>query len=601
MYKDTDIQKLIDELDIVQVIGEYVTLKRTGANYKGLSPFREEKTPSFVVSPTKNIFKDFSTGIGGNVISFYMKINNLTFVEALEELARKYDINIKKLNTNKEKANKNSKYYEIMREAQSYFSVSINNSEEALKYMNNRDFSIEDIRKFEIGFSLNKWDGLLNYLNEKKYDTNDLIELGLVRKNENGNIFDYYRNRIIFPIYNDSMKLVGFGGRTIEKDSSIPKYVNSPDSKIFKKGKELFGLYNKGENIRKKGLAILMEGYLDVLTAHKYGFNNSIASLGTSFTNEQAELLKKYTQNVIIAYDNDDAGTEAIIKVANILKRNDFNIRCLTIENEVKDPDEYLRKYGRKKFLEILKTSKNIFEFLYDYFSKNLNLNEILGKRELISRFKDFFASIQNRTEMNLYIQKLSVELNIDKDVLIEEFVRKESKNNRRFTKKNVYKEKVISKLPKEEKYNDLEKDTLKYILKYKSSKSSKYENHCKNLENKQFNNIIYGEIIEKLKDIKFDIIKIDNLTLEEEEKEIITTLKLQSEIDIQDEEKQYKDIFVGWFLREIELMREIIDKKDEIYIKLQWLKSELKIIHNINEIEEMYNQFMLIRRSENV
>ncbi|MBP7739128.1 MAG: DNA primase [Leptotrichiaceae bacterium] len=601
MYKDTDIQKLIDELDIVQVIGEYVTLKRTGANYKGLSPFREEKTPSFVVSPTKNIFKDFSTGIGGNVISFYMKINNLTFVEALEELARKYDINIKKLNTNKEKANKNSKYYEIMREAQSYFSVSINNSEEALKYMNNRDFSIEDIRKFEIGFSLNKWDGLLNYLNEKKYDTNDLIELGLVRKNENGNIFDYYRNRIIFPIYNDSMKLVGFGGRTIEKDSSIPKYVNSPDSKIFKKGKELFGLYNKGENIRKKGLAILMEGYLDVLTAHKYGFNNSIASLGTSFTNEQAELLKKYTQNVIIAYDNDDAGTEAIIKVANILKRNDFNIRCLTIENEVKDPDEYLRKYGRKKFLEILKTSKNIFEFLYDYFSKNLNLNEILGKRELISRFKDFFASIQNRTEMNLYIQKLSVELNIDKDVLIEEFVRKESKNNRRFTKKNVYKEKVISKLPKEEKYNDLEKDTLKYILKYKSSKSSKYENHCKNLENKQFNNIIYGEIIEKLKDIKFDIIKIDNLTLEEEEKEIITTLKLQSEIDIQDEEKQYKDIFVGWFLREIELMREIIDKKDEVYIKLQWLKSELKIIHNINEIEEMYNQFMLIRRSENV
>ena len=601
MYKDTDIQKLIDELDIVQVIGEYVTLKRTGSNYKGLSPFREEKTPSFVVSPTKNIFKDFSTGIGGNVISFYMKINNLTFVEALEELARKYDINIKKLNTNKEKANKNSKYYEIMREAQSYFSVSINNSEEALKYMNNRDFSIEDIRKFEIGFSLNKWDGLLNYLNEKKYDTNDLIELGLVRKNENGNIFDYYRNRIMFPIYNDSMKLVGFGGRTLEKDSSVPKYLNSPDSKIFKKGKELFGLYNKGENIRKKGLAILMEGYLDVLTAHKYGFNNSIASLGTSFTNEQAELLKKYTQNVIIAYDNDDAGTEAIIKVANILKRNDFNIRCLTIENEVKDPDEYLRKYGRKKFLEILKTSKNIFEFLYDYFSKNLNLNEILGKRELISRFKDFFASIQNRTEMNLYIQKLSVELNIDKDVLIEEFVRKESKNNRRFTKKNVYKEKVISKLPKEEKYNDLEKDTLKYILKYKSSKSSKYENHCKNLENKQFNNIIYGEIIEKLKDIKFDIIKIDNLTLEEEEKEIITTLKLQSEIDIQDEEKQYKDIFVGWFLREIELMREIIDKKDEVYIKLQWLKSELKIIHNINEIEEMYNQFMLIRRSENV
>ena len=601
MYKDTDIQKIIEELDIVKVIGEYVTLKRTGSNYKGLSPFREEKTPSFVVSPIKNIFKDFSTGIGGNVISFYMKINNLSFVEALEELSRKYDINIERININKEKKSKNEKYYEIMREVQIYFSTSINNSEEALKYMNNRDFSIEDIRKFGIGFSPNKWDGLLNYLNEKKYDTDDLIELGLVRKNENGNIFDYYRNRIMFPIYNDSMKLVGFGGRTLEKDSSVPKYLNSPDSKIFKKGKELFGLYNKGENIRKKGLAILMEGYLDVLTAHKHGFNNSIASLGTSFTNEQAELLKKYTQNVIIAYDNDSAGKSAIIKVANILKRNDFNIRCLRMETEEKDPDEYLRKHGRKNFLEVLKTSKNIFEFLYDEFSENLNLNEIEGKKELIERFKDFFSNVRNRTEMNLYIQKLSVELNVDKDVLIEELVKKENKNNTRFTRKRMRKERVISKLPKEEKYNKLEMETLKYILKYKNSKYGKYEDHCKNLENKKFNNIIYGEIIEKLKSIKFDIIKIDNLTLEEEEKETITTLKLQSEIDIQDEEKQYKDIFVGWFLREIELMREIIDKKSEVYIKLQWLKSELKVIHNINEIEEMYNQFMLIRRSENV
>ena len=467
--------------------------------------------------------------------------------------------------------------------------------------MSDRDFSIEDIKRFQIGFSRNTWDGLLSYLIGEGYDTDDLIELGLARKNEEGKIFDYYRNRIIFPIYSDSMRLVGFGGRIISNDGNTPKYLNSPDSKIFKKGRELFGLYNKGENIRKKGLAILMEGYLDVLTAHKYGFNNSVASLGTALTNEQVELLKKYTQNVIIAYDNDSAGREAVVKASNILKRNDFNVRCLSINGEAKDPDEYLRKFGRKKFLEILKTSKNIFEFLYDIYSENLNLNEILGKKEMINRFKEFFSNISNKMEINLYIQKLSVELDIDKEILVEELVKKEKKTYPRLSWKTIHKEKVVSKLPKEEKYNNLEKETLKYILKYKNSKSIKYEDHCKSLEEKQFYNIIYGEIVEKLKEIDFDIMKIDNLTLEEEEKEIITTLKLQSEIDIQDEEKQYKDIFVGWFLREIELMREIIDRKDEIYIKLQWLKSELKIIHNINEIEEMYKQFMLIRRSENV
>ena len=601
MYKDAHIQKLIDELDIVQVIGEYVTLKKTGANYKGFSPFKEEKTPSFVVSPSKNIFKDFSTGIGGNVISFYMKINNLSFVESVEELAKKYNVDIEKLNVNKEKSGKETRYYEIMKNAHSYFSETINNSEEALEYMNSRGFSIEDIRRFQIGFSRNTWDGLLSYLIGKGYDTDDLIELGLVRKNEEGKVFDYYRNRIIFPIYSNSMKLVGFGGRIISSDGNTPKYLNSPDSKIFKKGKELFGLYNKGENIRKKGLAILMEGYLDVLTAHKYGFNNSVASLGTALTNEQAELLKKYTQNVIIAYDNDSAGREAVVKASNILKRNDFNVRCLSINGEAKDPDEYLRKFGRKRFLEILKTSKNIFEFLYDSYSENLNLNEISGKKEMINRFKEFFSNVSNKMEINLYIQKLSVELDIDKEILVEELVKKEKRTYSRLSGKSTYKEKVVSKLSKEEKYNNLEKETLKYILKYKSSKSVKYEDHCKSLEEKQFYNIIYGEIAEKLREVDFDIMKIDNLTFEEEEKEIITTLKLQSEIDIQDEEKQYKDIFVGWFLREIELMREIIDKKDEIYIKLQWLKSELKIIHNINEIEEMYNQFMFIRRTKNV
>ncbi len=600
MYKDPEIQKLVDSLDIVQVIGEYVVLKKTGSNYKGLSPFKEERTPSFVVSPTKNIFKDFSSNIGGDVISFYMRINNLNFNEAVNELSRKYSISINRKHTVSEKNIQNEKYYNIMKSAQEIFSSNIEESKDALEYMEKRGFSKEELKRAGIGFSFDKWDYLLEMLIKEGYSESDILEVGLIRRNDEGRIFDYFRNRITFPIYNESMKIVGFGGRIIEDKGNIPKYLNSPDSKIFKKGHELFGLHDRGEAIRSKGLAILMEGYLDVLTAHKNNFKNSVASLGTAFTKEQAKLLKKYTNNVIIAYDNDDAGREAVIKAGNILKKYDFNIRCLVIKDEVKDPDEYMRKYGRKKFFDVLKESKGIFEFLFDEFSSDLNLKEIIGKRKLVEKFKEFFGNIANNTEKNLYISKLSVELGIDKEVLVGELG---SISDSRKKKRNIFKinEKVYTKKSENEKYNVLEIETLKFLLKYNNIFSRTEVQHCEKFYDKKFENVIYGDIFEKLKGINFDISKIDNLPLEEEEKELITTMELQAEIDITNGERHYKDIFVGWFLREIDYMREVIEKKDRAYIILQRLKSELKIIHNISEIEEMYKEFNLIRRSDYV
>lgn len=601
MYKDTEIQKLIDNLDIVQVIGEYVTLKKTGANYKGLSPFKDEKTPSFVVSPNKNIFKDFSTGIGGNVISFYMRINNLSFYEAVEELSRKYNISINKFNIEKNRDNPNARYYEIMREAQSFFKNNMINSDEAIEYMKNRGYSLEEIRRFEIGFSLESWNSLLNYLKEKGYNENELLELGLIRKNDEGNVFDYFRNRIIFPIYNDTMKLIGFGGRIIEANSDMPKYLNSPDSKIFKKGKELYGLYNRGENIRKKGLAILMEGYLDVLTAQKHGFVNSVASLGTAFTDEQAQLLKKYTNNIIIAYDNDEAGKNAIIKAGNILKKYDFNVRCLSIQGDVKDPDEYLRKYGRKSFLEILKTSKNYFDFLYDEFSENLNLNEVSGKKEFIQKFRNFFSNITNRTERNLYINKLSVELGIDKDILSEEFIISKKENFQRSLIKRKKQEKVATKKTKEGLNDILEKDTLEFILKCREKGISEYKKYCEKLEIKDFTNIIYKEILEKLRKIEFNIKLLNNEIFEEEEIEMITAILSNTSIESSDIEKKYKDYFKGWFDREINDILDNIDKKDRMKIELQRIKLNLEKQYDIGEIEKEYEEFKLIRRSDYV
>lgn len=587
MYKENEIQKLIDELDIVEVIGEYVVLKKAGVNYKGLSPFKEERTPSFVVSPTKRIFKDFSTNIAGNVINFYMRINNMSFVEAVEELATKYNISITKGKFNKEKQDTNYKYYEIMKEAQKYFSETINNSEEAMKYMEARGFEKEEIKKFGIGFSEDKWNGLLDYLLEKGYKEEELFILGLIRKNENGNVYDYFRNRITFPIYNTNSKIIGFGGRTIEKGDNIPKYLNSPDSPIFKKGNELYGLTEKGQNIRKQNYAILMEGYLDVLTAHKYGFTNAIASLGTAFTNEQAQLLKRYTQNIIIAYDNDEAGENAIIKASNILKRNDFNVACLTLDENVKDPDEYLKVYGRKRFVETIKKSKKIFDYLFDNFTQKININDILGKKEIVNKFKDFFSNVTNKTEINGYIQKLSVELNIDKEVLYEELVKVKNNKNYFFPKKLKTLEMVETKGNKDIK---LEKETLLYLMKYNQEKDAK--KYCEILKRKNFSSLIYKDLLEILKSINFDINKLDEVEIEYEEKELIRDLKLESETVMSNFDKSYKDIFIGWFKFELKNEKEKLQKSDTKVIKLKKIESELFLIHNIDEIEKMYEDF---------
>lgn len=615
MYKDKNIQKLVDELDIVQVIGEYVVLKKAGANYKGLSPFKEENTPSFVVSPRKKIYKDFSTGDGGDVIKFYRKINNLSFYEAVNELARKYNISIKTFYEDSSRITENEKYYEIMKQAQIYFSKNIFNSLEALNYMDNRGYLEVDLRKFGIGFSENKWDGLLSYLTNKGYSIDDLLELGLVIKNENGNIFDYFRNRIIFPIYNDNMKIVGFGGRTINTDENTPKYLNSPESKIFKKGKELFGLLNRGEQIRKRGVAILMEGYLDVLTAHKNGFEFAVASLGTAFTTEQAEYLKRYATNVIIAYDNDSAGKNATVKAANILKKYDFNIRCLTIDGEVKDPDEYLKKYGKKAFLKLLKTTTvEVFEYVYEEYSKDLDLKSIVGKERFINRIKDFMLNVKSEVEKSIYIQKISVELEIDKEVLYSTFsTRKFSNSNWQKKITNSmdpkYTKVVLTKKTKKEKDILLIEETLKYLIQYADLEDENIIKHRDILSSMKIENEEYKKFFLKLKMINFKVDKEENikeLNLTENERNLIFDcfLSKQNMREERDnvEENQYKALFVGWFKKEIEQKRLEINNENryKLSIKLKSIESDLKVMNKIEDIEKLYFDF-ISEESKNV
>ncbi len=602
IYSEKEIQKLIDNLDIVQVIGEYVNLKKAGSDYKGLSPFKDEKTPSFTVSPVKNIFKDFSTQIGGNVISFYMKINDIGFLQAVEELSRKYNIPLKKSREYRtidqeieRKKAVNREYYEIMNEAQIFFRENIEKYTEALEYMKERDFSLEEIRRFGIGFAPSFRDDLFQHLVKKEFPEEKIMSLGLAKRNETGEIYDSFRNRIIFPIYNVNAQIVGFGGRIIEKNTNLPKYLNSPDSPIFKKGNELFGIKHQGENIRKKGFAMLMEGYLDVLTAQKNGFESAVASLGTAFTEEQAQLLKKYTDKILISYDNDEAGKNAIIKAGYILKKYDFDVKCLVMDGNEKDPDEFLRKNGKKAFIEVVKKSEEIFDFLTKEASKDLDLNDISGKRKFIERLKPFFSNVTSNLNKNLYLQRLSANFEIDEFILTEELKNLSKKTSERKKRKSYENQKVQYKKLKKDLYIELEEQTLMYILEFYRSEKEK----CMELLSKGFSHPLFNELIEKLKAVEFDIMQLEKIDISEENREIITKLKLRADNDIKDKKIYFREIYSGWFEREIDEERQKTEEENDRIkkIELKKLLSKLKNINKISEIEKLYNEFILIRR----
>lgn len=458
-YKSEDIEKLIDELNIEEVVGEFVDLKKSGANYKGLCPFHADTNPSFVVNPAKNICKCFVCGTGGNAVTFYSKYKKISFNEAVKELAKKYKINIKEqgINANLEKL---ENYYEIMEESHKFFmeKVFAPEARHALEYLANRDLNTHLIKEHQLGYAPAKWRGLYEYLLEKGYKTEDVLNLGLIKKNED-NIYDVFRDRIIFPIYSTHGRVIAFGGRTLEKKSEVPKYINSPDTPIFKKGKNIYGI-ERARNIKEKNYSILMEGYMDVLSSAIYGFDTSIAPLGTALTAEQAELIKRYSPNVLISFDMDKAGMAATERAAYILKSKGFNIRVLEFKN-AKDPDEFLKKNGREGFLKVVKDSVEIFDFLYNLFLEEYDLKDVISKQNFIEKFKEFFLSLESDLEKEIYLKRLSEKVSIDIDILKKTLVENNKKKNIKIKKEN----KIDEEFKKNHLY-DMEISIIKLLLK---------------------------------------------------------------------------------------------------------------------------------------
>lgn len=445
---------LLEKIDIVEFISQYVDLKRSGEGYKGFSPFKEEKTPSFSVSPKKNIFKDFSTGKGGDVINFYALIKDISYKEAYYELCEQYGIKISK------KTSSNLIEYEILNKVLNIYIEELNNNEFAINYLLNRGYDKEDIKNFSLGYANDNWDFVYKKLKDE-YSDSELLSLGVVKETENGDIIDFFHNRIIIPIYDKFDNVIAFGGRSVfEKDENV-KYLNLGDTVLFKKSNELFSSKGYYKRIKDNNMVVLMEGYFDVLTSLKYGIDVSVATLGTSLSEMQAKNISEMTKNVIIAYDNDEAGRNAVEKASFKLIKYDCNIKCLVINKDAKDPDEYLKKYGFDSFYDEMYNSISILDFLFNRYSKGIDISNTSGKIEVVKRFKEFFDLIDNSIRYDEYIQKLSSLLNVNIEALKNNYNKQFKKYGN--LKKIGYNVKDIDNI---KVLDTLEEDILLYILK---------------------------------------------------------------------------------------------------------------------------------------
>lgn len=591
-YKTEDIDLLIDSLKIEEVVGEFVELKKAGANYKGLCPFHPDTTPSFMVSPSKNICKCFVCGAGGNPISFYSQYKKISFLEAIEELSKKYGIPIKGIDNNSIKQQDNyEKYYEIMREAHNFYKDMIfsNQGRVALEYLAGRKLNPKIIKENGLGFAPDRWSELNDYLLSKGYESKDLLKLGLIKEGENGNNYDVFRNRIMFPIYSTKGEVIAFGGRTLEKDKETPKYINSPDTPIFKKGKNLYGLERSGI-IRKKNYAMLMEGYMDVLSAYIYGFDVALAPLGTALTEEQGILLKKYTSNIILSFDSDAPGQVATERAGLILKSLGFNIRILKLEG-AKDPDEYLKQFGKESFLKCVKNSVEIFDFLFSYYLKEYDLSNMMSKQNFINRFKEFFQCVDTELEKTLYLDRLSKELEIEKDILKDILIDKNRKKSRKFEEDLVN----INMGEESEIINRVEKDTVFLILA-----NRKYFDYFRD---KNIKGSLTKKIYQYLKSSEADesVVNIPEhieLTSQEMEQwQLIICSLIENSSNEKKIEELLKETFLSWFKQEIESSYRRVKSMDLVtglmlVNKIKQLEIALSKTNSFDEIENMYKNF---------
>lgn len=419
-YSEELIEEIKNSNDIVDVISQYVILKRSGRNFFGLCPFHKEKSPSFSVSPDKQIFHCFGCGVGGNVIHFVSKIENIDFRETIELLANRANITLPTLDNSyqdNKRAILKSKVYEINEIAAKFYHENLYRptSKEAQNYIKKRKLDNRTLKSFLIGYS-GTFDELYRVLKSRGYTEEEILASSLVNKTDNGRFVDRFRRRLMIPIQDTTGRFIAFGGRVL--DDSKPKYINSPENIVYSKGRNLFGL-----NIAKKGdtkKIIIVEGYMDAISLYQRGITNVVASLGTALTEQQGRLLRKNSEQVIIGYDADGAGQAATLRGLEILQNMGCDIRVLQIYG-AKDPDEFIIKYGPERFQKCVDNAISLVEFKVKILKQNLNIENVNDKIKFLNEIAKILAKVDNNMEKEIYIDKISEEYGISKEAIYGE------------------------------------------------------------------------------------------------------------------------------------------------------------------------------------
>lgn len=415
--------KIIDEIqertDIVEVVSRYVTLKKFGRNFKGLCPFHHEKTPSFVVSPDKQIYHCFGCGSGGNAFSFLMKHENIDFPEAVETLGKKVGIAVPRAGGRNDESSLALRLYEINEAACQFFQASLAQSNAAQEYLRSRGIGSETVKQFKIGYAPDAWDSLAGSFAKKGVGEVLLEKAGLVIKHEErGTYYDRFRKRIVFPIVDLKGRTLGFGARVL--DASLPKYINSPETVIYSKGKNLYGLAVAKDAIKKERHVLIVEGYLDLIIPYQAGVQNVVATLGTALTIDQVRALKRFTKTAVMVYDPDEAGEAASMRNLDIFISEDVNVYIAELPPG-HDPDGYVHAFGADEFRRLIKKSKNIFDYKFDKLAARFDITSANGKTAVAGEILPTIARINNAIMRSELVKKLAERLSVDEDSIRSE------------------------------------------------------------------------------------------------------------------------------------------------------------------------------------
>lgn len=546
-YSDEIIEEVRQNNDIVDIISQYVHLTRKGRNYFGLCPFHNEKSPSFSVSPDRQIFHCFGCGVGGNVYTFLMKIEGITFREALEQLAERANIQLPTLENNADTAREElkAKVYKVNEFTAEFYHQNLYKpvAKIAQEYVKKRRMNTETLEAYKIGYS-GKFDELYKALKSQGFGEKEILESGLVNKNDNGTYIDRYRNRLMFPICDARGKVIAFGGRVL--DDSKPKYINSPENIVYSKGRHLFGL-----NVAKKDSAkkiLIVEGYMDVISLHQRGITNVVGALGTALTEQQGWLLRRTTEQVILGFDADGAGQTAIARSMEILQKMGCDMRVLQIEG-AKDPDEFIVKFGEGRFKLAIDNAISLVEFKVKNLKKELNLENTGDKIKFLNEIAKILSKVENTMEREIYIDKIAKGYNISKEAIYAE-VNKLIYSGVKEDKKLQNQNREIRHITREQKDKGVIDETLKrrentiiaLLLDANTNIFKKIKEHIKPEDFKdEINRKIAKQLYEELEKSDANINKLID-TFDEETKSHITMV-MATDYEIENVNKAVEDI----------------------------------------------------------